>query len=163
MNDCAEIVENLVKLDNFFIFTLGDHKLALPLKSVEKVFPVVHITPLPGTPSHVIGVVNVRGTLLVVVDLRIKLGFPLKPIKLSDKLVLTNTRFRQIALLSESPTEVEQLDVAHIDTAIALNNDEPTLRGISLQPDGIILIHDLTEIFSDNEDRFLTSLLARRK
>ena len=57
-------------------FTLGHERYAFASTYVREVFSLTEITPLPGLPSHVLGVVNVRGRILSVMDIRRLLDFP---------------------------------------------------------------------------------------
>lgn len=60
--------------DRFMIFTLGADAFAIPLLVVKEVIAVPDYTPMPFVPPHFVGIINLRGQVISVMDLRIKLG-----------------------------------------------------------------------------------------
>ena len=65
--------------ERFLCFSLGSEDYAIPLLSVKEVIAVPEITPLPFSPPHFLGIMNLRGQVISVVDLRQKLGIKPKP------------------------------------------------------------------------------------
>lgn len=62
------------KHDRFITFSLGVEEYAIPLLSVKELIAVSEITPLPFTPSYFLGLMNLRGQVISIIDLRLKLG-----------------------------------------------------------------------------------------
>lgn len=60
--------------ERFLSFSLGKEQYAIPLLSVKEVIAVPEITPIPHTPPHFLGLMNLRGQVISVIDLRQKLG-----------------------------------------------------------------------------------------
>ena len=58
----------------FLCFSLGGEEYAIPLLSVKEVIAPPEITPVPQSPSHFLGIMNLRGQIISVVDMRLKLG-----------------------------------------------------------------------------------------
>ena len=73
-------------LHRFLCFSLGDEEYAIPLLQVKEVMGVPEITVIPKSPPYFLGIVNLRGQVISVVDLRIKLG--MKPVKLAEMAVI---------------------------------------------------------------------------
>ena len=59
----------------FLTFTLGNEEYGLPVLKVREIIKVMDITPVPQVPEHVLGVINLRGKVIPVIDLRRKFGF----------------------------------------------------------------------------------------
>jgi purine-binding chemotaxis protein CheW len=59
----------------FLCFRLGDEDYAVPLLSVKEVIAMPDTTPIPNTPSHFMGIMNLRGQVISIIDLRVKFGF----------------------------------------------------------------------------------------
>jgi purine-binding chemotaxis protein CheW len=59
--------------DRFLCFTLGEEEFAIPLLSVREVIAMPDVTPVPQTPPHFLGIMNLRGQVISVMDLRTKL------------------------------------------------------------------------------------------
>ena len=96
MNDSTQLVA----------FTLDNCKFALPLPQVERIVNVVEITPLPKAPEVVIGVVNVRGRIIPVVDIRKRFRLPEREMNLNDKFILSQTSKRSVGIMVDSVTGV---------------------------------------------------------
>jgi purine-binding chemotaxis protein CheW len=64
--------------DRFLGFTLGEEEFGLPLLTVKEVIAIPEITPIPQAPKHFIGIMNLRGQVISVIDLRTKLGITAK-------------------------------------------------------------------------------------
>lgn len=61
-------------LQRFLAFSLGQEEFAIPLLAVKEVIAMPDFTPIPQTPSHFLGIVNLRGQVISVIDLRTKFG-----------------------------------------------------------------------------------------
>jgi purine-binding chemotaxis protein CheW len=60
--------------DRYMSFSLGKEEYAIPLLSVREVIAMPTVTPIPGAPAHFVGIMNLRGQVISIVDLRKKLG-----------------------------------------------------------------------------------------
>ncbi|MEI7744488.1 MAG: chemotaxis protein CheW, partial [Chloroflexota bacterium] len=88
------------------VFELETQQFALPLRRVQRVLRSVAITPLPGAPSIVLGVVDIAGSVLPVIDMRARFGCPARAVHPSDQLVLAHTDRRSVALLVDATAGV---------------------------------------------------------
>ena len=84
------------------VFHLGRQRLALPLLSVERVVPAVEVTPLPEAPRGVLGIINVQGQILPVIDIRRRFGAAERELEPNDHFLLVSTVGRRIALVAEA-------------------------------------------------------------
>jgi purine-binding chemotaxis protein CheW len=62
--------------ERFLVFSLRDQDYAIPLLNVKEVIAIPEITPIPYSPSHFKGIMNLRGQIISVIDLRLKFKFP---------------------------------------------------------------------------------------
>ena len=72
--------------DRFLSFSLGEEEYAIPLLVVKEVIAVPDITPIPFTPPHFLGIMNLRGQVISIMDFRTKLG--IKPKAASETAVI---------------------------------------------------------------------------
>jgi purine-binding chemotaxis protein CheW len=145
-----------VKL-GFLIFNVEDRTLALDIKSVEQVCQAVEITPLPSSPASIVGLVNVHGSIVVVLNVRKKLGTVLREIELSDQLVIAYADERQFALLVDDVKEVASVSPDQI--SIASNGQTKLLQ---LPNDKIpIPIYDLANVLSEQTKPFIWHFWSR--
>ncbi len=136
---------------HFLIFWLDGQRFALPVAAVQRVLRAVEVTPLPQSPELVLGIINVRGKVVPVVDLRRRCGLRLKEIDLDDQFVLAATSRRTVALPVDS-TEVMECALERFVPAPSILPGLSCLHGVTKDPDGLILICDLEALFSPEED-----------
>ena len=86
----------------YLVFFLDDQRYALHLPVVESVARMVYITPLPGAPEIVLGVVNLRGKVVPIVNIRQRFDLPKREILLADWLIFAHTTRRLVGLVGNS-------------------------------------------------------------
>jgi len=147
------------KSEYFIVFTLENQPFALELDRVERIARVVGITPLPDAPNSVIGIINVQGNILPVVDLRKRFKFPSKEINPDQHLIISKTDKRTVALLVDTVQDILEGDQESIvsNTDILPNID--AIGGIAKIQDSIILIHDLDKCLSLEDEKKLDKAL----
>ena len=73
------------------LFLVDEQTYALQIGEVERIVRAVEVKPLPESPPHVRGIVNVQGRVLPVVDLRLRFGQPSRDIRLEDHFIIART------------------------------------------------------------------------
>ena len=141
------------------LFTLDERRYALTLLCVERVVFVVDITPLPKAPPVVLGVVNVKGDIVPVYDVRHRFRLPQRAINLTDQLMIARTSQQTVALLVDSVDGVIEVAEEDIAAAQGILPDIEYIQGIVKLPDGLVLIHDLEQFLSAEEERTLDEAL----
>lgn len=142
------------------VLQLGEQRYALCLSAVERVIRAIAVTPLADAPETVLGVVNIRGSVLPVMNLRKRFGLPARALDPNDQLVLARTRRRRVALLADTVIGVEQPSPADLVDGSAILPAAPQLAGVLKRPDGMILIHNLERFLSSDEEHWLDAALA---
>ena len=92
------------------IFRLGKSGYSIPARFVREVQPLGHATPLPSTPSFVAGLVNVRGRLLVALDLRPLLDIAPAPAQPDACLLIVGMHATDLAILADVVVGIQQAD-----------------------------------------------------
>lgn len=137
------------------VFTLDDQRYALHLPSVERIVRSVEITPLPKAPDIVLGIVNIQGRIIPVVNIRKRFHLPEREINLSDQLIIANTSKRPVALLTEAVNEVIEQSGKRVITSEEILPGIKYIEGVVKLEDGMILIHDLDKFLSLEEEEVL--------
>jgi purine-binding chemotaxis protein CheW len=138
-------------------FALDAQRFALPLAAVSRIVRAVEITPLPLAPGVVAGALDVAGRIMPVYDLRRRLRLPERPLRLDDQLVIAHTARRPVAMVIDRALGI--IEAWPRDDAAALEPHLRHLRGVLSQPDGLVLIQDLEDFLSPEEDAALESAL----
>ena len=85
------------------VLTVDDSRYAVDLQHVREVFPIESITPMPGMPPVIIGMTNVRGSIVPIVDLRLLLGLPQTKLIPLFAVVLRHEDYQLAVLVDCSP------------------------------------------------------------
>lgn len=104
-------------------FTLGQERYAFRTSCVREVFPLTEITPLPGLPAYVLGVVNVRGRILSVMDIRRLLEFGNVGLTNLNKAIILHNGDMELAILADEVAGVYAVDIEQGQRTL------PTLSG----------------------------------
>ncbi|HEY9734069.1 MAG TPA: chemotaxis protein CheW [Drouetiella sp.] len=143
----------------YLIFAIDDRKLAIELSLVEQVYSAVEVTPLEGAPDTVLGLINVHGTMVVVLNVRRKLGLRQRSIELSDQIVIVNIEERQLALLVDEVVEVLHASPDEITAPKPYNAKiAEEKHGFSTETDKIELYELLHFLSSEDEEKLTTAL-----
>lgn len=141
-------------------FTLDEQCFALQLNSVQQVVPIAQITPLPAAPEVIVGVINFRGAIVPVVDLRRRFGLAPRELRLSDRMLIARTSRRAVALVADAVLGVVAKLQAAISTVDGISRDRKYVAGIVQLESGLTLIHDLETLISQDEERELEQAIA---
>lgn len=135
-------------------FSVGVHHCALPVSDLEEVLQVVAITPLPVALSFVEGVINRRGAVTPVIDLRKRIGVDCGPFDSSTHILIANLRGRQAGLIVDEVTDVVAVDASAIGvdpTAMIGGGLNRCASRIIKDEDGLVVILDPDRILTDDE------------
>lgn len=147
-------------------FALDDRLYAFPAEHVRQVVQMVAISPLPGAPAVIEGVVNVRGTIVPVFDLRGRFGLPALAIDPAQHLVILDAGSRPAAVRVDSAEDFLSIPDADITRNAELSErgieiaGRENLAGIAATSDGTTIIYDLTAFLSGSEAGTLDEALA---
>ena len=142
------------------VFTLCEQRYGLALSSVERVVHIVEITPLPNAPEIVLGVINVQGRLIPVVNLRRRFRLPEREVALTDQIVVAHTQRRPVALVVDAVVGVLAYSEQQVVGAGEILSAAVDFEGVLKLDDGLILIHDLEKFLSLDEARALDAAMT---
>ena len=134
------------------VFSLDHQRYALALGCVQRALRVVAITPLPRAPGIVMGIIDLGGEVIPVIDLRARFDHPPRALRLSDHLVIATTRRRSVALLVDETKGVISVGPEHCAPAGEGLPQTPFVVGAIKLEDGLVLIHDLELLLSPDEE-----------
>ncbi|MGH7485680.1 MAG: chemotaxis protein CheW, partial [bacterium] len=105
-------------------FRLADESYALESSFVREVYPLRDLTPLPGVPAFVAGIINLRGQIVSVVDLKALIELPAKGLTDLNKVILLGDKQIEFGLLVDMVTGVRRIPIRDIQASL------PTLTGV---------------------------------
>jgi purine-binding chemotaxis protein CheW len=138
-------------------FTIDDRRFALSAGDVSEIVRAVAITPLPAAPSVVDGVIDLRGEVVPVFNLRRRFGLATREVDPGDQFIIARTHRRVAALHVD-----RALDIVDADTpsgAVGGTPLHPAIAGVATLADGLALISDVDTFLSQAEAESLETAL----
>jgi purine-binding chemotaxis protein CheW len=151
------VSESVTETIQYLTFTLGEEDFALEISRVREVLDFTDITKVPRMPEFLRGVINLRGNVVPVVDLRLKLGMSAIERSVDTCIVIVDIMIDgemiQMGALADSVKEVINLDPDQIAPPPRLGTklDNRFLKGMGTQDDGFLIILDIDRVFSVDE------------
>jgi purine-binding chemotaxis protein CheW len=150
--------------NQFLTFKLDEEIFALDIAKVREVLDFTTVTKVPQTPEFMRGVINLRGNVVPVLDLRLKFGMPITEKTVNTCIVITEIQMEGETLvlgaMADSVQEVLDLEPDQIEPppriGSKLNID--FIRGMGKRGDDFIIILDIDQVFSDDELSFTQDL-----
>ena len=137
------------------LMTVDGQSYALPLTAVDRVLRMVEVTPLPGAPDVVEGVIDIQGEVVPVVSIRRRLGLAHRRVEISDSLVVAHARNRRLAVIAESVLGVVERSSDDVVNTSGIARGNQYIEGLLKTGDGLVLIQDLDKFFSFEEESSL--------
>ncbi len=142
------------------IFALDDGRYGISLADTREVFRLPTITPLPKAPAVIEGIVNIRGKIVPVFNLRCRFGLAEKAPHPSEHLLLASAGGRAVAMRVDRVTGVAEVEAGNIEAPYQTSHGAGPFTGVAKLEDGLVLIHDLTAFLRESEAAELDQALA---
>ena len=134
-------------------FRLGNETYGINVMQVQEVLRYTDIAPVPGAPIYVLGIINLRGNVVTVIDTCQRFGLP--PIEVTDntRIVIIEADQQVIGILVDSVAEVVYLRSSEIESAPNVGNDESAkfIQGVANRNGELLILVDLNKLLTDNE------------
>ena len=145
--DRTELVEARDRL--FVVFRVDEVDYALPASEVLQMESYTHATSVPGTAPFVRGIVQLRGRVVPVVDLRLRFGLPPREPTLDSRVVVAESNGRAVALLADTAREVVRIPEESEKPPPALASEGGFVRSIVQLSDRTILVLDFEKVIGE--------------
>jgi len=134
-------------------FNLGSEEFALDILLVQEINRRVEITKVPKTPEFVEGVINLRGKIVPVLDLRKRFGLVGHEFTAQSRIIVVNIDNRVLGLLVDSVSEVLQIPAHTIEPPppLVAGIDAAYIKGIGKFEDRLLILLDLGKVLSKNK------------
>lgn len=149
----------------YLTFHLGPEHFGIPVQCVKEIMGVLDITPVPGTPVHLKGVINLRGKIVPVVDLRLKLQLPETPFTSMTCIIVVQVDHAgekaPIGVIVDGVSEVLNLTGTEIEDAPDFGQglELPYVLGLAKCRNGVNILLKIGEILNMQEIAGLHGLI----
>jgi purine-binding chemotaxis protein CheW len=141
------------------LFEVSGGRFAIPMCDVIEVVRAVAIRTLPAAPAITLGIIDVRGEIVPVLDVRVRFGTPTKALELSDQFIIAQAGPRRVALHVDVALGLEKLTVLAVEDAGNLPSALQHVSGVAATAQGLVLIHDLQAFLTQAEAQALDAAL----
>jgi purine-binding chemotaxis protein CheW len=134
-------------------FNLGDEEFGIDILRVQEINRMVEITRVPNTPSFVEGVINLRGHVIPIIDLRARFGLERKPVEKSTRIVVVEIQGRIVGFIVDAVSEVLRIpkSVTEPPPPIVAGIEAEYITAVGKLEDRLLILLDLERIFSREE------------
>lgn len=158
MNEVAENKDDSIV--QWVTFYLDNEKYGIKVMQVQEVLRMTEIAPVPGAPDYVIGIINLRGNVVTVIDTRRRFGLMDAEASDETRIVIVEADNNVVGILVDSVAAVVDLRESEVETAPNVGNDESSkyIQGVSSQGDELLILVDVNKLLSDEEWQEVASL-----
>jgi purine-binding chemotaxis protein CheW len=144
-------------------FQLGSEEYGVDISQVQEIIRMVEITHVPRAPHFMEGVINLRGQLIPIIDLRTRFGMPRIDTTKSTRIVVTEIGTKRVGMVVDSVSEVLNIPMENVEDAPEMIAGVGTeyIQGVGKVGDRLIIMLDLTMVINGEEKRELETLEAQ--
>ncbi|WP_119467873.1 chemotaxis protein CheW [Vibrio cholerae] len=134
-------------------FQLEEETYGINVMQVREVLRYTEIAPVPGAPDYVLGIINLRGNVVTVIDTRSRFGLMQGEITDNTRIIGIEAERQVIGILVDSVAEVVYLRSSEIDSTPSVGTDESSkfIQGVSNRDGKLLILVDLNKFLTDEE------------
>lgn len=133
--------------NQYVIFKLGSEFYGIKIDNVETIERIMPITRVPKAHDYINGVINLRGEIVPIIDLRLRLGLEKKDYDSETRIIVNKMQDMMIGYIVDSASEVKEIPASLIDyTAFDNNIDETFVKGVGKIEGDMIILLDVDKI-----------------
>ena len=134
-------------------FRLEDESYGINVMQVQEVLRMTEIAPVPGAPDYVLGIINLRGNVVTVIDTRTRFGLDSRDTDDATRIVIIETEGHIVGILVDSVAEVVNLRASEIETAPNIGNSESSryIQGVFSREGDILILVDVNKLLTTEE------------
>ncbi len=136
------------------IFNLGKEEFGVNINEVREIIRMEQITKIPNTAEYIEGVINLRGGIIVVIDLAMKLGLPEKENDNNTRIIVIEVDKNTVGMVVDSATEVLRLKGDQVEPAPAVITqkiDSDYIEGVGILDERLLILLDLAKVLQAKE------------
>ncbi|PCI72830.1 MAG: chemotaxis protein CheW [Gammaproteobacteria bacterium] len=134
-------------------FRLANETYGINVMEVQEVLRFSDIAPVPGAPTYVLGIINLRGNVVTVIDTCQRFGLPPIEITENTRVVIIETDHQVIGILVDAVAEVVYLKRSDIDSTPNVGNDDSAkfIQGVTHREGQLLILVDLNKLLGEEE------------
>lgn len=151
MSQAADNIDD--SLLQWVTFRLEGELYGINVIQVQEVLRVTEIAPVPGAPDYVLGIINLRGNVVTVIDTRRRFMLNEREIDDDTRIVIIEVMGQIVGLLVDGVAEVVYLRESEVESAPDVGSDESSkyIQGVVSRESGLLIMVDVNKLLSTDE------------
>ena len=136
------------------VFKLSSEEFGVNISEVREIIRMEAITQIPNTSEYIKGVINLRGKIIVVIDLSMKLGLPSKPVTNDTRIIVIEVNESTVGMIVDSATEVLRLPGNQVEPApqmITQKIKADYIEGVGIIEERLLILLDLVKVLEADD------------
>ncbi len=141
-------------LSQLVVFSLDDESYGIDILKVQEIVSYIKPYPIPNSPEYFRGVVNLRGTIIPIIDLRIRFNFDNKDEVETSIIVVVSIDDKKYGLLVDAVSDVVTIDHGNVQEKLDVHTgiNGQYILGVAKNNDQMIILIDIETLFKDREE-----------
>ena len=134
-------------------FCIGEETYGIAVMQVREVIRVSDITPVPGADEHILGIINLRGNVVTVLDMHRLLALPPADLTDQSRIIISESNDQVIGLLVDSVAEVVYLKASEVEVRPNVGNEDGAkfIRGVHSEGEQLLILIDVDQMLAPEE------------
>ncbi len=148
---------NILKLVSF---NIGNEEFAVDILIVQEINRMIEVTKVPNAPEFVEGIINLRGKVIPIIDLRSRLGMPPKEYDGRTRIIVVEIDSKVIGFIVDSVSEVLRIDesITEPPPSAVAGIDSEFITAVGKLDDRLLILLDLERILTEKETEALSAV-----
>lgn len=154
----GQVIKNMVDREGKYLtFCLEGEEYGIGILRIKEIIGVMPITPVPQTPSHIKGVINLRGKVIPIVDLRLKFGMEQKDYTERTCIIVVEIKGEEglmlVGIVVDSVSEVLNIKAGDIDETpiLGMESEKDYILGMAKVNGGVKILLDIDKVLGGRE------------
>ncbi|NOT56683.1 MAG: purine-binding chemotaxis protein CheW [Deltaproteobacteria bacterium] len=146
----------------YLTFTLGSEEYGVPILTVQEIKGYVPVTPIPHTPAYINGVMDLRGIIMPVLDLRVKFGLPSAEYDQFTVIIVVKVTGKMLGLVVDAVSDVLSIKNGEVQAAPEFGGQVDTrfIHGLAKAGEKLVVLLHLDRVLSEEEFTTVSAVVA---
>ena len=147
----------------FLTFVLGNEEYGVEILKVREIMGIMEITPVPQTPDYMKGVINLRGKVIPIIDLRLKFAMPEVEQTKETCIIVAEVGTTQVGVIVDSVSEVTDIKGEDIEEAPSFGQEIDTsfIMGLGKTKKKIVILLDIEKVLTTDELKMVEQIAKK--
>ncbi len=148
-----QVVDRSEQKSRWVTFSLENETYGIDVMQIREVLRTPEISPVPGAPVYVLGIINLRGNVVAIIDTRSRFGLPSREVDDASRIVILEAGDYVVGFLVDSVSEVAELNNGEIEPAPDTGGRDAAryISGLCNRDRGLLILIDADKLLSDEE------------